>query len=360
MHLRRYRDQKEGKKVEDRLGRVSFNHHVNAILGFIERVFPLYKSQGKQNQPRTKEIKKGRGNGGNQRRTVASVTSGSNRFTFTSKQFENLMRNVLKDMKPGASTGDCTDDELEFVVGMICLNAATNNALFYWIIDTGASNHMTPFCKDMINAKILETLPKITLPNGDSSKITQIGQVQLKNDILLKDVLCVPTFKFSLLLVSKLTKDNNCIAIFSPNFYVIQDLRTRRVQGLGRKIGGMYHLLNVLMDQVDAKLRIDVENSVNYSLFSYSAGVYNNAICPNMYSLWHHRLGHISVTKMKHVQSFDIPVANDNETTCLTCRVAKLTKLPYAYSESCSSSVFELISYWIFGGPYKVPTTWKF
>ncbi|GKC86067.1 cysteine-rich receptor-like protein kinase 8, partial [Tanacetum coccineum] len=227
----------------------------------IESIILFSKSGGKQNQPRTKEIKKGRGNGGNQRRTVASVTSGSNRFTFTSKQFENLMRNVLKDMKPGASTGDCTDDELEFVVGMICLNAATNNALFYWIIDTGASNHMTPFCKDMISAKILETLPKITLPNGDSSKITQIRQVQLKNDILLKDVLCVPTFKFSLLLVSKLTKDNNCIAIFSPNFYVIQDLRTRRVQGLGRKIGGMYHLLNVLVDQVDAKLRIEVENN---------------------------------------------------------------------------------------------------
>ncbi|GJU13567.1 retrovirus-related pol polyprotein from transposon TNT 1-94 [Tanacetum coccineum] len=236
-----------------------------------------YKAQGKQNLPRTREIKKGRGNGGNQRRTVASVTSGSNRFTFTSEQFENLMRNVLKDMKPGASTGDCTDDELEFVVGMICLNAATNNALFYWIIDTGASNHMTPFCKDMINAKILETLPKITLPNEDSSKITQIGQVQLKNGILLKDVLCVPTFKFSLLLVSKLTKDNNYIAIFSHNFCVIQDLRTRRVQGLGRKIGGMYHLLNVPVDQVDAKLRIEVENSVNSSLFSYSAGVYNKA-----------------------------------------------------------------------------------
>ncbi|GKE86337.1 hypothetical protein Tco_1560079 [Tanacetum coccineum] len=184
--------------------------------------------------------------------TDASVTSGSNSFTFTYEQFENLMRNVIKDMKHDVITGDCTDDELKFVAGMICLNAAT--------IDTRASDHMTPFCRDMINAKILESLPKITLPNGDSSEITQIGQVKLKNGILLKD------------------------------------------------IGGLYHLLNVLVDQADVKLRIEVESSVNSGLFSCSASVYNKAVYPNMYNLWHHRLGHI----MKHVQSYVIPVVNDN------------------------------------------------
>nr|GEW18301.1 LTR retrotransposon like protein [Tanacetum cinerariifolium] len=63
--------------------------------------------------------------------------------------------------------------------GMICLNAATSNALFYWMLDTRSTDHMTPFCRDMINVKILEILPKITLPNGDSSDITHIGQVSM-------------------------------------------------------------------------------------------------------------------------------------------------------------------------------------
>ncbi|GJX32459.1 cysteine-rich receptor-like protein kinase 8 [Tanacetum coccineum] len=142
-------------------------------------------------------------------------------------------KNVLKDMKPGATSGDYT----------------------------GATIQMIHFCKDMINAKILEILPKITLPNGDSFGITQIGQVRLKNGILLKDVLCVPTFKFSLLSVSKLTKDKNNVTIIFPIFCVIQDLRTRKVQGLGRKIRGMYYLFNVPIDKVDAKLRIEVENN---------------------------------------------------------------------------------------------------
>nr|GEY16982.1 retrovirus-related Pol polyprotein from transposon TNT 1-94 [Tanacetum cinerariifolium] len=175
------------------------------------------------------------------------------------EQFKNLMRNVLKDMKPGSSSGDCINDELEFV-----------------------ADHMTPYCRDMINAKILEILPKINLPNGDSSKITQIGQVRLQNGIVLKDVLC--------------------------------DLRTRKVQGMGKKIRGLYHLLNVPIDQVDAKLRMEVENST--SLSSCFAGVYNKTMCPNLYSLWHQ-------------------------------------------SKSCSIVVFDLIHMdtW---GPYKVPTNGKF
>ncbi|GJZ89909.1 retrovirus-related pol polyprotein from transposon TNT 1-94 [Tanacetum coccineum] len=148
------------------------------------------------------------------------------------------------------------------------------------------SDHMTPYYRDMINAKILEILPKITLPNGDSSEITQIGQVRLQNGIVLKDVLFVTTFKFSLLSVLKLIKDNNCVAVFFPNFCIIHDLRTKKVHGLGRKIGELCHLLNVHIDQVDAKRRMEVENST--TLFSCSAGVYNKTMCPNLYSLWHH------------------------------------------------------------------------
>nr|GEX69550.1 cysteine-rich RLK (receptor-like protein kinase) 8 [Tanacetum cinerariifolium] len=163
---------------------------------------------------------------------------------------------ICQDIKPGTSSGDCTDDELEFV-----------------------ADHMTPYCRYMINAKILEILPKITLPNGDSSKITQIGQVRLQKGIVLKDVLCVPTFKFSILSVLELTKDNNCVAIFFLNFCVIQDLRTRKVHGLGRKIRGMYHLLNVPIDQVDAKLRMEVTNIT--SLFSCSVGVIPSSVLNN-------------------------------------------------------------------------------
>lgn len=55
--------------------------------------------------------------------------------------------------------------------------------------------------------------------------------------------------------------------------------------GLGKKVFGLYHLLNVHMDFVDAKLREMVDSHVNSGLFSCSNGVYDNFECPNMFSL---------------------------------------------------------------------------
>ncbi|GJX57967.1 zinc finger, CCHC-type containing protein [Tanacetum coccineum] len=141
-------------------------------------------------------------------------------FNITSEQFETLMRSVLNDMKnSGISGNNCSDDDLEFVAG--------------------ATDHMTPHSKAILNAKILKILPKITLPNGQSSDITQIGHVKLNNGIMLKDVLCVPSFKFSLLSIPKLTKDNKTIVwqfSFPKLLLILQDVdRTEKVLGLGNK-----------------------------------------------------------------------------------------------------------------------------
>lgn len=325
--------------------------------------YPVWHHKYKQSQNKISAQYKPKSgtNTGNFKRTAANVTSGATSFTFTPEQFENLMRSVLNDVKnSGISGNDCTDDELEFVTGMLCLSAATNNSLlYYWILDTGASDHMTPHSKAMLNVKLINFLPKITLPNGNSSDITQIGQVKLNSGIVLKDVLCVPSFKFSLLSIPKLTKDNNCVAIFFPKLCVLQDLTTRKVLGLGKKIAGLYHLLNVPMDSVDERIREMVDSHISSGLFSCSAGIYNKAVCPNMFSLWHHRLGHLSVSRMKQIQCTDLPTVNDIGSTCLTCPMAKLTKMPFPLSDSHSTTAFHLIHMdtW---GPYKVPTNGRY
>ncbi|GKB69904.1 retrovirus-related pol polyprotein from transposon TNT 1-94, partial [Tanacetum coccineum] len=266
--------------------------------------YPVWHHKYKQNKAGNQyKGKSGNANARNFKKTAASVTSGASSFTFTSEQFETLMRSVLNDMKnSGISGTNCTDDDLEFVAAIL-------------------------------NAKILKTLPKITLPNGQCSEITQIRHLKMNNGILLKDVLCVPSFKFSLLSIPKLTKDNNCVAIFFPNFCVLQDLTTRKVLGLGKKIAGLYHLLNVPMDSVDGKIREMVDS--------------------------HMSSGHLPVSKMKHIQCNDVPTMNEIGSICLTCPVAKLNRLPFSLSDSHSSTAFHLIHMdtW---GPYKVPTNGKF
>ena len=44
------------------------------------------------------------------------------------------------------------------------------------------------------------------------------------------------------------------------------------------------------------------------------------------YSLWHHRLGHALISKLKHIEGI---CANDKDSVCITCPMAKIFKLPF-------------------------------
>ncbi|GKB35768.1 cysteine-rich receptor-like protein kinase 8 [Tanacetum coccineum] len=105
------------------------------------------------------------------------------------------------------------------------------------------------------------------------------------------------------------------------------DLTTKKVLGPGKKLAGLYHFLNVAVESVDAKLSDMLNSHVNSGLFSCSAGVYNNYVYPNKFSLWHHKLGHLSISRMKYIQSTDVYVNASNDATCLTCPMAKLPSI---------------------------------
>ena len=75
-----------------------------------------------------------------------------------------------------------------------------------WIIDNGASGHITSHLHLLTSVKQLKTPGFITMPNGKQSRIAHIGSVQLTPSLLLSNVLHVPDFQFNLLSVSKLCR----------------------------------------------------------------------------------------------------------------------------------------------------------
>ena len=46
----------------------------------------------------------------------------------------------------------------------------------------------------------------VQLPNGELAQVTHIGTVVLSSSLILKNVLCVPSFSFNLLSISSLTQ----------------------------------------------------------------------------------------------------------------------------------------------------------
>ncbi|KAH0692105.1 hypothetical protein KY285_019202 [Solanum tuberosum] len=111
-----------------------------------------------------------------------------------------------------------------------------------WIVDSGATDHMVS-SNSLLNVGLSVPNPsRVQLPNGDSDVITQSGNCQLNGGDVVHNVLCVPTFQFNLLSVSKLTRELNCCAIFFPDFFTLQDLFTGKVKEIGTEQDGLYTL----------------------------------------------------------------------------------------------------------------------
>ena len=74
-----------------------------------------------------------------------------------------------------------------------------------WILDSGASKHLTCDEPSLFNVKISFSLPVI-LPNETTVPMHSIGQIRLPN-MILNHVLLIPSFKCNLLSIRRLTKD---------------------------------------------------------------------------------------------------------------------------------------------------------
>lgn len=129
-------------------------------------------------------------------------------------------------------------------------------------------------------------------------------------------MLLVPSFKFSLLSVPKLTPDAHCFVTFYAQLCVIKDLTTMKVVGQGKKRVGLYQLLNVPLDQIDTRLSsMMVSTPEDCSFFSLTTSSLNNkyafSVFSNSFQMLHHRLGHISDTQLKHLPCTSVSTLSD-------------------------------------------------
>ncbi|XP_071712191.1 uncharacterized protein [Rutidosis leptorrhynchoides] len=176
-----------------------------------------------------------------------------------------------------------------------------------WIIDSGASQHMTASEHGLDNIVDVSDLNlQVSHPNGTKAKVKKIGNLRLNKDILLTDVLIVPGY---------------C------------DLKTRTTLGTGSVNGGLY-------------------------VFDYLKG--DPLMCNSMYAcnfesvlLWHNRLGHRSspvLNILKHILNLDM---NVDDLPCETCLKAKKIREPFPLSDHITKELGELIHMDLWG-PYRV------
>jgi len=147
--------------------------------------------------------------------------------------------------------------------------------------------------------------------------------------------LCVPSSKFNLLSVSKLTQDEQCFVAFYPNFCLIQDSVTRVLKGVGREKGGLYYLVDedtkhLDVSFLDKPLHAKDEPCVATGLVNQlSRNIIESKKCVidsgegevNKSTLWHLRLGCVPMDKLKYIANIQ---QKDNDNVCITCRMSKM------------------------------------
>src|SRR5204863_2252854 len=125
-----------------------------------------------------------------------------------------------------------------------------------WLIDSGASKHMTGKSTVFSSYSLQLGRDKVRIADGSLSPIIGKGVIVDLYVLHLDDVLHVPNFPHSLLSISAITNSLECTVTFSPTDCVFQELKTGKVIGCGSNRDGLYFLEDFMMNkQLENKMQ---------------------------------------------------------------------------------------------------------
>jgi len=195
-----------------------------------------------------------------------------------------------------------------------------------WIIDSGATNHMTgtlEFLRDVCDMPPI----MIKLPDGRLTTSTKHGRVYLGSSLDLQEVFFVDGLHCHLISVSQLTRAKSCVFQITDKVCIIQDRITLTLIGAGKQQNGLYFFRGT--ETVASMTRMDSSSQ-----------------------LWHCRLGHPSSKVLKLLSFSDSTGHAFDSKTCEICIKAKQTRDPFPLSNNKTSSPFEMVHCDLWG-PYR-------
>jgi hypothetical protein len=226
--------------------------------------------------------------------------------------------------------------KFQFSVG---LNASDIPFKQYWILDSGATDHMTPLPKHFSTYSPCPSNRKISIADGTLLTVAGQGDVRINSSITLNNVLHIPKLSTSLISIQKLTNDLSCNVIFYNNSCVFQDQQSGRTIGYAREWNGLYYL-----DNQDSSSKL-----LNNSFFSESIKTNREKVL-----LYHCRLGHPSFRVIKQLFPLFFKTLDVESFHCEVCELAKHKRVPFSVSNKMSTFPFYLVHTDVWG-PSNVP-----
>jgi transposase InsO family protein len=217
-------------------------------------------------------------------------------------------------------------EKIEDYVLISALSGSVSPGEDTWLIDSGASKHMTGQ-RDILSSLTEKNFPqKVTLGDDYQYPIKGVGESNYKLDLgtpmKMKDVLYVPGLTKNLLSILALDKKGFRVAFIDgevlmwPKGKTIEDAIV-----IGTEEGGLY------------KLKGHSEATLTHST-------------ENPCELWHRRLAHINYKALPYVSKAVTGLPEfkvDHEGVCKGCAQGKNIKNPFPKRDSKAEGVLELI-----------------
>jgi histone deacetylase 1/2 len=214
-------------------------------------------------------------------------------------------------------------------IALSCILDTTHCSTTTWILDSGATRHMTFDVNYFVSKKRMSG--QIYVADRRSLEIEAIGTICLTfksaNKMIsveLDDVYYVPQLEFNLLSIPHAVKSNKMTFLFQNPKYAIMRL-PHRVEILAP----LLHKCGLYYFEVVAK----------------ESNFVNLAVTDQMLIKWHERLGHPGRSAFREaLKIYQIPITSTiKDFTCDTCMKSKSTRLPFPTIEKHTKRFLEKV-----------------
>jgi len=182
-----------------------------------------------------------------------------------------------------------------------------------WVLDSGASHHMSPDSSSFTSVSPLSSIPVMTA-DDNPMPLAVVGSVVTPH-LSLPNVYLIPKIKLNLASVGQKCDSGDYLVMFSGSFCCVQDLQSQKIIGIGHKENKLY-ILNEL--KVPITVVAAATTTVDLSSFRLS-------LSSSSFYLWHSRLCHVSSSRLRFLASTGTCDISD----CNGCKLAKFSVLPF-------------------------------
>ena len=245
------------------------------------------------------------------------------------------------------------EEQLQQVIQALQASTTGNNGIRNsWILDSSATHHMTGNLDILHHLSPNSTFDNILAANGQSLSVKKIGNITItpfdSAPLHLSNVLYIPDLCANLISVGQLVKQN-CLVSFSASGCIIQNLRTGKIIGKGRRNGELFAL--------------DFEQSSNPSICFLAPSSHEKQVANKLSQLWHCRLGHPHALNSLFKSGLlpeKLNPRSDIHKICDDCVLAKSHVLPFNSSVTRTVSSFDLVHSDVWGPSRVGSLTGKF